>query len=123
VTSDGRRRKPPTAEETAAIVGATAISRGTEAAKSAIVGLLGRGGPPVRLHVGVTDERIPAAGLTRGGYAVHAVYAAKNAAVGMSVAKAIGAWLATCHGGRYEADPARLAVKPGVATVCIAVAR
>jgi len=116
-------RKPLSAEETAAIVSATAIARGTEAAKSAIVGLLGRGGTPRRMHVGLTDEKLPAAGVSRAGYTVHAVFVAKSAPVAASVAKAIGAWLATCHGTRYEAVPAKLAAKPGEATVFLAVAR
>ena len=114
-------KKSPTPEETAAIVSATAVARGLDVAKSAIVGILGRGKPFVRVHVGLTDVDLGKASQERGEYIVTALHTFGNAAVATSVAKAMRVWLSACHGARHESDPPQV-VKPGSKTLFVAVA-
>lgn len=114
-------KKGLTPEETAVIVSATAVARGLDVAKTAIVGILGRGKPFVRVHVGLTDVDLGKTTQERGGYAVTALHTFGNAAVATSVAKAMRAWLSACHGTRHEGEPAPV-VKPGTTTLYVAVA-
>lgn len=109
-------------EETAAIVSATAVARGLDVAKTAIVGILGRGKPFVRVHVGLTDMDLGKTASERAGYTVTALHSFANAAVAASVAKAMTEWLRTCHGKRHEGDPPKQVVKPGTKTLYVAVA-
>jgi hypothetical protein len=117
---NGRHVRTP--EETAAIVSATAVARGVDVAKTAIVGILGRGKPFVRVHVGLTDVDLGKTAQERGGYTVTAMHSFANAAVAASVAKAMTEWLRVCHGKRHEADSAKQIVKPGTKTLYVAVA-
>jgi hypothetical protein len=115
-------RKTITPEETAALVSATAVSRGLEQAKDRIVSILGRKPPFVRVHVGHTDADLGKAPQDRGGYTVTALFSAGSAPVTEAVGKAVGTWLLACHGKRFEAEPAKPVVKPGAKTLYLAVA-
>ena len=101
---------------------ATAVARGLDVAKTAIVGILGRGKPFARVHVGLTDADLGKTAQERGGYTVTALHTFSNAAVAASVTKAMGEWLRTCHGKRHEGDPPKQVMKPGTKTLYVAVA-
>lgn len=111
-----------TPEETAAIVSATAIARGLDQAQTQIVGILGRGKPFVRVHVGFTDVDLGKTPQVRQGYTVAAIFSASSQHTVAAVGKAVAAWLLACHGNRFEADPAKPVVKPGTKTLYLAVA-
>ena len=111
-----------TPEETAAIVSATAIARGLDNAQTAIVGILGRGKPFVRVHVGITDADLGKTSQIRQGYTVTAIFTASSPHTVAAVGKAVAAWLLACHGNRFEADPAKPVVKPGAKSLYVAVA-
>ena len=111
-----------TPEETAAIVSATAIARGLDQAQTQIVGLLGRGKPFVRVHVGTTDADLGKTSQVRQGYTVTAIFTASSQHTVAAVGKAVATWLLACHGNRFEAGPAKPVVKPGAKSLYLAVA-
>lgn len=111
-----------TPEETAAIVSATAIARGLDNAQTAIVGLLGRGKPFIRVQLGITDIDLGKTSQVRQGYTVTAIFTASSQHTVAAVEKAVAAWLLACHGKRFEAEPAKPVVKPGAKTLYLAVA-
>jgi len=115
------RAQTRTPEETAAIVSATAIARGLDIAKTAIVGILGRGKPFVRIHLGCTDMDLGKTAVERGGYTVTAIYSASSQHTVAAVKKAVADWLQACHGKRVEAEPAKPVLKAGVKTLYLAV--
>ena len=115
-------RKPITPEETAALVSATAVARGKDQAQSAIIGLLGRGKPFVRVHVGVTDVDVGKTPQERQGYTVAAVFTASSSHTVAAVGKAVADWLIACHGKRYETTPAKSVLKSGTKILYLAVA-
>lgn len=110
-----------TAEETAAIISATAIARGLDQAQTRIVSLLGRGKPFVRVHVGITDADLGKVPQTRQGYTVSAIFTASSQHTVAAVGKAVAAWLLACHGNRFEATPAKPVVKAGTKNLYLAV--
>lgn len=114
--------KARTPEETAAIVSATAIARGLDMAKTQIVGILGRGRPFSRIHVGCTDIDLGKVPQERGGHTVTAIFTASSEHTVAAVGKAVVEWLRACHGARFEAVPAKPVVKPGKKTLYVAVA-
>lgn len=114
--------KTRTPEETAAIVSAAAIARGLDIAKTAIVGILGRGKPFVRVHVGLTDVDLGKTAQERGGYTVTTIFTASSQHTVAAVGKAVSDWLLACHGKRFESLPAKPAVKPGTKVLYLAVA-
>jgi len=116
-------RKTLSAEETAAIVSAAAVARGKDQAQTRIIGLLGRGKPFVRVHVGLTDVDLGPAPQARGGYDVTTIFTASSSHTVAAVGKAVGAWLQACHGARYEAGPAKPVLKPGTKSLYVAVLR
>lgn len=116
------KRNVRTPEEIAAIISATAVARGKDVAQTAIVGLLGRGKPFVRVHVGISDANLGKTAQERGSYTVAAIYTAKSQDTVATVGKAVAAWLLACHGNRFEAEPAKPVVKPGTKTLYLAVA-
>ncbi len=118
----GVGKKGPSPEETAAMVSATAIARGKDQAQSAIVGILGRGKPFTRVHIGLTDVDLGKSTQDRGGYAVTAISLTGSAHTVAAVAKVIGDWLLACHGKKYEATVANPVVKVGTKTLYLAVA-
>lgn len=114
--------KTRTPEETAAIVSATAIARGLDIAKTAIVGILGRGKPFARVHIACTDIDLGKTAQERGGYTVTAIFSGSSQHTVAAVGKAVGEWLLACHGKRYEAAPAKPVIKAGAKTLYLAVA-
>lgn len=114
--------KTRTPEETAAIVSATAIARGKDIAQTHIVGLLGRGKPFVRVHVGITDVDLGKVPQERAGYTVAAIYAGGSQHTVAAVGKVIGEWLLACHGKRYDPAPEKPVLKPGQKTLFLAIA-
>lgn len=115
-------RKPITPEETAALVSASAVARGKDQAQSLIVGILGRGKPFVRVHVGVTDVEVGKAPHERQGYTVAAIFTGNSSHTVSAVEKAVAGWLVACHGKRYESVPVKPVIKPGSKTLYLAVA-
>ena len=115
-------KKGLTAEETAAIVSSTAIAKGVDVAKTAIVGILGRGKPFTKVHVGCTDIDLGKKPVERDGFTVTAIHAGVGPQVMSPVMKTIGDWLHACHGKRYEAVPAKTVVEPGTKILYLAVA-
>jgi len=113
--------KAQTPEETAAIISATAIVRGTDGAKSQIIGILGRARSFTRVHVAMTDIDLGKAPQERGGYKVATIAASTNPATVAAIGKAISEWLKVCHGPRYEAAPAKPVLKPGTRSLYLAV--
>lgn len=116
------RSKVATPEETAAIILDVAVKRGVEQAKSKIVGILGRQPPFTRVHLGRTDADLGTTPQVRQGYSLSAIFSSSQDKVVTAVAKSVGEWLQACHGKRFEAEPAKAAVKPGAKTLYIAVA-
>jgi hypothetical protein len=113
--------KSRTPEETAALVSATAITRGLDVAKTRIVSILGRKPPFQKVHIGLTDVDLGKTSVVRGGYTITGVFTAATPQVAASVLKSVGDWLVACHGPRCEAVPAKPVVKPGSKTVYVAV--
>lgn len=113
--------KTRTPEETAAIVSATAIARGLDISKTAIVSILGRRKPFTRVHVGMTDVDLGKTPQERGGCTVTAIYSASSQHTVAAVGKAVGDWLQACHGKRFDAAPAKPVLKPGTKTLYLAV--
>ncbi len=113
--------KVQTPEETAAIVSASAIARGTDDAKSQVIAILGRGRSFIRVHVGLTDVDLGKVASERGGYKVTALTIRGSESTLAAIGKAIDAWLKTCHGSRHEATPAKPVVKNGTKTLYLAL--
>jgi hypothetical protein len=116
------KRTDRTAEETAAIISATAVARGKDSAQTAIIGLLGRGKPFTRVHVGITDAELGKTSQVKQGYTVTAICTASSSHTVVAVGQAVAAWLEACHGSRFEAKPPKAVVKPGAKTLYLAVA-
>lgn len=114
--------KARTPEETAAIVSATAIAKAKDVAQAAIVRLLGRGRPFVKVHVGLTDVNLGSGPQERQGYTVLALYSFGTASVATASLQAVSDWLKACHGSKHEQSPAKPVVAAGSKTLYVAVA-